>query len=232
MSAENAQRSLPWYPWYARDFHSATRGWSVTARGGLREALDIQWELGSVPADPDEFRSVMNATNKEWREIWPKIEAKFPLCEDGKRRNARLEQERRRAVRVSTVRSELGLLGARKRWSKDSNGHSNSQGRGNGNSHSDGMPSTSTSTSTITNLNPSEHVTARKRARPANPTGPRARTSSSKTVDPLRIGRELIRTVPGIRDAELAIQGYSTDEIKILREESTRCGHPTGARAG
>lgn len=116
-------RTLPWYAWYANDFAGAVRGWSILERGGLREALDAQWTLDGLPADPEELRRVINATPREWLRIWPRIEAKLPIAADGKRRNPRLEQERKRGSRVSELRSQIGKLGAEKRWRQNGHNH-------------------------------------------------------------------------------------------------------------
>lgn len=194
-------RSFPWYAWYARDFQSATRGWSVTARGGYRELLDAQWDQGGVPVEPDEMRTLIGATRAEWKEIWPRVEPKFPVESDGKRRNQRLERERKRGDRVSSVRSELGRLGAQRRWQqKDGNSHSNSHPNmppGNGHSHSENMPSTSTSTSTSTNLNPSEPSTPVQSAGRAIPAG-------SPAPDRTAAIRAIIASNPSWTDAEIA----------------------------
>jgi uncharacterized protein YdaU (DUF1376 family) len=163
--------TFPWFPWYPNDFMGAVRGWSTLERGGYREALDAQWVLDGLPADPEQVRMTINATPAEFRRIWLKIESKFPVTEDGKRRNLRLEKERSRGKKVSAIRSELGRLGAAKRYGNSySNSHKNAAAQG----IAIAMPSTSTST--ITERTPdSEAGSARKRARPAGPKGQRAR---------------------------------------------------------
>jgi hypothetical protein len=131
-----------------------------------------------MPADPEELRKTIGATPAEFRSIWLKIESKLPIAEDGRRRNPRLERERKRGRTVSAVRSQLGRLGAAKRWSVDGNSHGNSQPNAaaqDGNSHSKIVPSTPTVRITITKDPDSEPNTSRKRARPADPDGPPAR---------------------------------------------------------
>lgn len=85
-------------PWYPRDFASATRGWPLVTRGVYRELLDAQWDQGSLPDDPLELRMIVAATPKEWNSSWPRIESKFPLFADGRRRNPRLEAHRVKAA--------------------------------------------------------------------------------------------------------------------------------------
>lgn len=87
-------------PWYPRDFASSTRGWPLAARGAYRELLDAQWDMGSLPLDPQQLRAIAAATPAEWRSAWPLIERKFPLCDDDCRRNPRLEVHRAKAEKL------------------------------------------------------------------------------------------------------------------------------------
>lgn len=84
-------------PWYPRDFASSTREWSVTARGVYRELLDAQWDGGDLPAEEHELRMMIRATQAEWRKAWPVVERKFPVV-NGRRRNARLDEHRGKAL--------------------------------------------------------------------------------------------------------------------------------------
>ena len=93
-------RSLPFLPWYPARFMSATRGWSVTARGIYRELLDCQWEMGALPESPSELQRLIGATNTEWRWWAQLVERKFPIGEDGRRRNLMLEEHRARSVGI------------------------------------------------------------------------------------------------------------------------------------
>jgi uncharacterized protein YdaU (DUF1376 family) len=179
-----SSRTLPWYAWYPTDFMGAVRGWSILERGAYRDALDAQWTLDGLPADPDDVRKIIGATPAEFRRIWSRIEAKFPVATDGLRRNLRLERERSRGNRVSEVRAELGRLGAAKRWAGRS--HSNSHAGPDGNSHelANGKTMPSTSTSTTRKDPDSETDPSRKRARPATPDGARARHDVMDESDP------------------------------------------------
>ena len=103
-------------PWYPRDFSSSTRGWSVTARGVYRELLDYQWDMGSLPVDPAQLRLLICATAAEWRKAWPLVAPKFPLGDDGRRRNGRLEVHRRRAVNLQERQRAGGIAGSTARW--------------------------------------------------------------------------------------------------------------------
>lgn len=72
----------------------STRGWSITAKGVYREMLDAQWDMGALPAESKELAILIGATPAEWRIGWAKCESKFPISEDGQRRNWRLESHR------------------------------------------------------------------------------------------------------------------------------------------
>jgi uncharacterized protein YdaU (DUF1376 family) len=112
---ENRVVSFALLPWYPASFLSSTRGWSVTAKGVYRELLDAQWDLGSLPADPGEIQALIGATKAEFKDWAAKIEAKFPICEDGRRRNLKLEDHRLHSI----DRSRKAADSAKERWRKD-----------------------------------------------------------------------------------------------------------------
>jgi uncharacterized protein YdaU (DUF1376 family) len=107
---------LPFLPWYPARFMSATRGWSVTARGIYRELLDCQWEMGSLPPTPAELQQLIGATAAEWK-CWPSlVEPKFPLDTDNRRRNPTLEQHRAKSLGIRE-RNQVGASKTNaKRW--------------------------------------------------------------------------------------------------------------------
>jgi uncharacterized protein YdaU (DUF1376 family) len=100
-------------PWYTGHFMTSTRGWSVTAKGVYRELLDAQWDRGVLPADPKELRGLIGATPAEWRAWASLVEAKFPLCPDGMRRNARCDRDRQNQLAKSAMRQEFGSRGGK-----------------------------------------------------------------------------------------------------------------------
>jgi uncharacterized protein YdaU (DUF1376 family) len=87
-------------PWFPGAFSGATRGWPLIATGAYRALLDCQWDLGSLPVSEKELRLLAGATAREWRIAWPYLEQKFPVDADDRRRNARLEQNRREALKL------------------------------------------------------------------------------------------------------------------------------------
>lgn len=89
---------LPFLPWYPSNFLSSTRGWPLIARAIYRELLDAQWELEGLPAEPSELREMIGASAPEWK-FWRQfVERKFPIGEDGLRRNPTLEEHRAKSL--------------------------------------------------------------------------------------------------------------------------------------
>ena len=152
-------------PWFPGDFMTATRGWSVTARGVYRELLDAQWDMGALPSDPDELRGLINATPTEWGLGWKKCELKFPVGEDGQRRNGRLEMHRIKAEQLTALRSEVGRRGGQasaqaKAKQRSSKGASKPSSKGEANSQAKvNHPSPSPSPSPSPEPKPSPNLT-------------------------------------------------------------------------
>jgi uncharacterized protein YdaU (DUF1376 family) len=109
-----------WMPLYVSDFLIATLGWDAEAVGHYIRLLLIQWDRGSLPSDSSEW-DALSPKASEYKEV---LESKFPICSDGLRRNARLEEEREKAQEVYTQRVKAGRKGAKKRWGGD---HSNDE---------------------------------------------------------------------------------------------------------
>lgn len=108
-SAEPKQ--FPMLPWYPESFQYSTRTWPLIARAIYRELLDAQWIDGSLPESSEELRDLARATPHEWKLHWLRVEPKFPVSSDGRRRNARLEAHRRKSVERSAKASESGRAG-------------------------------------------------------------------------------------------------------------------------
>jgi uncharacterized protein YdaU (DUF1376 family) len=103
-------------PWYPRDFRSSTLGWPLCATGAYRALLDCQWDMESLPLGTQELRQMVAATSREWRKARPFIEPKFPVGADGRRRNARLESHRAKAVELLERQREGGRNRAAVMW--------------------------------------------------------------------------------------------------------------------
>jgi hypothetical protein len=102
-------------PWYPSNFYASTRTWPFIARAVYRELLDIEWDSGPLPNDPEALRSMLNVKPADWRTAWRYVNPKFELGEDGRLRNARLEVHRAKALALIEKRRSA----ANQRWNKN-----------------------------------------------------------------------------------------------------------------
>jgi uncharacterized protein YdaU (DUF1376 family) len=130
-------------PLYVRDFLTSTIGWTAEERGHYLTLLMIQWDRGSLPAEANDLERLSPGVC----ECWSILAGKFPVCEDGTRRNAKLEEHRCRCVEIREKRSQAAKSAASGRWSGDASRTANAS-----QTHSkrtaNGCHPTSTSTST------------------------------------------------------------------------------------
>jgi uncharacterized protein YdaU (DUF1376 family) len=98
---------------YTNDWREGTKGLSWSAKGLYLELLTICWDLDGLYADPAQIRRMLGAGRaRDWSKVWPKVAQKFPIAEDGKRRNPKLER-----IRANHLEKQrLGRLGAETRW--------------------------------------------------------------------------------------------------------------------
>jgi uncharacterized protein YdaU (DUF1376 family) len=95
-------------PLYVRDFLTSTLGWSAEERGHYLTLLMVAWDRGGLPAELDQIERLSPGVTK----VWPMLQDKFPVDEDGLRRNARLEKHRDRCVELKDKRIEAGKRAA------------------------------------------------------------------------------------------------------------------------
>jgi hypothetical protein len=100
--------ATPQFDFFPRDFLASTIGWPASARGHYITLLSVQWEQGGLPADLARIDAITPGVAADWADL----EVKFPICDDGKRRNPRLEKER--AYREA--KSTAGKMGNAARW--------------------------------------------------------------------------------------------------------------------
>jgi uncharacterized protein YdaU (DUF1376 family) len=100
-----------WFPFFGRDFLTATSGWTAEERGHYITLLIVQWEQKAVVDDLARLELVSPGVTR----CWGVVSEKFPVCSDGRRRNTRLEHERSK----SHERSERARQSASSRWAKD-----------------------------------------------------------------------------------------------------------------
>ena len=107
---------LPYCQFYCKEWlaSSNTRKMNLAARGAYIDLLCYQWEEGSIPNDLAEIAKMLGCTKAKLSAIWSHLDNVFPLCEDGKRRNPRCENDRVKAHKKSQTNSENGAKGGRK----------------------------------------------------------------------------------------------------------------------
>jgi len=98
-------------PLYVRDFLTSTIGWTAEERGHYLMLLMISWDRGGLPADLPGLERISPGVTA----CWGLLEGKFPVADDGLRRNPRLEGHRSKALDVRRKRAEAGALGAQAR---------------------------------------------------------------------------------------------------------------------
>jgi len=141
-------------PLYVRDFLTSTIGWSAEERGHYLTLLMIQWDRGGLPEQIADLERLSPGVGG----CWSVLSEKFPACDDGARRNAKLEEHRTRCVEIREKRSQAGKSAASGRWSGDASRIANAQ-----QTHSKRIANachpTSTSTSTSnTGISSSEEI--------------------------------------------------------------------------
>ena len=133
-------------PLYVRDFLTSTIGWTAEERGHYLTLLMIQWDRGSLPAEANDLERLSPGVC----ECWAVLAGKFPVCDDGTRRNAKLEDHRTRCVEIREKRSQAARSAASGRWSGDASRIANAlQTHSNRTANACHPTSTSTSTSNI-----------------------------------------------------------------------------------
>ena len=100
-----------WFPFFGRDFLTATSGWTAEERGHYITLLIVQWEQKALVDDLARLELVSPGVTR----CWDVVSEKFPVCSDGKRRNTRLEHERSK----SHDRSERARQSASARWASE-----------------------------------------------------------------------------------------------------------------
>ncbi len=135
----------PYFPFYYRDFLVSTGEMSDALVGKYIRYLIHQWEKGSIPSDP-----TMIQTIRFDQDLWATLESKFPLCDDGRRRNPRLEEIRLERDQYIAKRSAAGKVGAEARW--DGKRNANANAIKHGKQHGKTIASTSISTPSSSTL--------------------------------------------------------------------------------
>ncbi len=99
------EMKLPYFPFYASDFLSDTEELTNAEAGAYVRLLIHQWKNKSLP-------KLLTGKLLCYLDEWPNIEQYFPLCDDARRRNPRLEKEREKIISRREKQSEGGKKSA------------------------------------------------------------------------------------------------------------------------
>jgi uncharacterized protein YdaU (DUF1376 family) len=87
-------------PLYVRDFLTSTFGWTAEERGHYLTLLMLSWDRGGLPSELEQLERLSPGVTA----AWPMLADKFPLSDDGQRRNLRLEKHRAKCVTLKEKR--------------------------------------------------------------------------------------------------------------------------------
>lgn len=111
-----AGETSPAVQFYVRDWIISTRVLTPEARGIYIDLIAYGWDYDGIPDDPGVLAAMVGMTPQKFRAVWAAIEDKWPIAEEGKRRNPRQEQQRRELKAHRDKQAENGKRGAEKRW--------------------------------------------------------------------------------------------------------------------
>ena len=111
---------LDWFPLFGESFRRATVGWPKAKIGCYLLLLWHQWEEHSVPGDDVmKIARILGESRIQTLKVWTgELAGKFPVWQDGRCRNRRLEQVREKLLEDFRRRSDHGRVGALARWGK------------------------------------------------------------------------------------------------------------------
>ncbi|MGV3518202.1 DUF1376 domain-containing protein, partial [Luteitalea sp.] len=139
-----ASSSLPWFPFFAKEWLTSTLGMSAEARGSYINLLAYAWDNDGLPVDEESCRGIAGVDRAPWKRVWPVLAVKWPVV-DGRRRNERLEEARAGAQKMLSGASKAGQASSAARRDKHGtaqppNGRSNGRSNAPSNDGSNGTP--------------------------------------------------------------------------------------------
>ncbi len=108
---------LPYLPLWHNDYLSSSTvaEMTIVSEAIYLKLLMFQWEDGSVPDNREKLMRRVKVTVDQWQEFDEYLDQCFPLNDDGKRRNPRLQMEREKALAKVELNRANGALGGRPR---------------------------------------------------------------------------------------------------------------------
>lgn len=131
----------PAYQMYAADFAMATMGWPSDPLAAHIRLMNSQWINDGLPNDIQELAGIAGLSLLKFRKAWERLESRYPVCADGRRRNPRLESERQKQQEYRDKQANAAAM----RWHKPAISPKVSQ--------SDALQSSSSSSSSTTSSN-------------------------------------------------------------------------------
>ena len=214
-------------PLYVRDFLTSTIGWTAEERGHYLTLLMIQWDRGSLPAQPSDLERLSPGV----AECWPVLACKFPTCEDGTRKNAKLEEHRCRCVEIREKRSQAAKSAASGRWSGDASRIANAS-----QTHSKRIAKVCHPTSTSTSTSDTQSPATAEDFQPAAPvvatSDPPKRRNRSQPKDAIAWSFDFgwVGITPADREAWATAYPACTLDIELVRATEWLKANPTKAR--
>ena len=123
-------------PFFGRDFYASTAMWTAAEVGHYIRLLVIQWDSGALPPELDRLELVSPGITS----VWELLQTKFPLGDDGQRRNGRMEEHRAKAQELKSKRAESGRAGGSKSQAKAKQNGSKTQANGQANGQAKTKP--------------------------------------------------------------------------------------------
>lgn len=214
-------------PLYVRDFLTSTIGWTAEERGHYLTLLMIQWDRGSLPAEANDLERLSPGVCQ----CWSILAGKFPVCDDGTRRNQKLEEHRCRCVEIREKRSQAAKSAASGRWAGDASRIANAS-----QTHSKRIAKVCHPTSTSTSTSEPESSASAEDSQPAAPvvaaSDPPKRRKRSQPKD--AISWSVDSGWKGITDADRETWATAypacTLDIELVRAAEWLKANPTKAR--
>lgn len=107
----DSSEQLPYFPFWAYDWLSSPSraALDLDAQGLYVLLLALQWRLNGFSHDPARVQVITQINGRTFRRLWKQLAPLFPVDPtDGRRRNPRLEQERRKVLASRSLRQKGG----------------------------------------------------------------------------------------------------------------------------
>lgn len=202
----------PFLPLFFGDFLASTAEWTGEERSLYLTLLGYQWSLGSLPAEPDKVRRVVQWDRKLFASCWPTVATKF-IEQDGRMVNVRLEQHREKSNDLAEKNRASGIKGAAARWGVNGDRHRSANGEDIATAI-EAPKRRHRSANGVTHSNPSHPIPSEDSEGASKPR--RASRRCPKTFEPDR--EFALREIPDL-DVDREVQKFRDWEFKTPRSD-------------